>query len=214
MKRHPRSRRLLDEVPRSFAVLGRDAMSRITRRGFNRLAFAALIGAAAAPAQPTAARWAAPSASLPQNQVGDQLGWALDQVNSGAGDLTAKALAKRFGDDFLAVLPANDLLAVFTTYLAPNGPMRVARFEGPTNGDTVRAILATPVGDWRVTIGVDPDDDGRIDQLFFEPIVLPVAPPKTVTRWSQLDAVLGQIAPSVSFMAAEIVDAGIHPIHT
>jgi beta-lactamase class A len=155
---------------------------------------------------------AVPAAALPATQAGESLAWALDTVNGGAGDLTGRELRRWFAPDFLAALPPSDLISIFQLYLAPSGPMRLARFEGPTDGPRVRAILVAPGSDWRVTLGVQPAD-GRIVELFFEPVGLPARPAKPPTNWVAFDKQIRKVAPRVSFMAAEITGGACEPIH-
>src|SRR4051812_42634813 len=62
---------------------------------------------------------------LSETPAGEQLSWALEQINDGGSTLTADAISDRFTDTFLSALPADDLIGVFTNYLAPNGPMTV-----------------------------------------------------------------------------------------
>jgi beta-lactamase class A len=158
-------------------------------------------------------RWAIPAPSLPQSAVGEQLSWALDQVNGAATSLNQRELKRHFGADFLETLPADQLLGVFRKYLAPSGPMAVARFEGPVDGTQLRAILTTPGADWRVRLGVDPDEPERINELFFEPVALPAPLSKPLYSWLPLERRLDKIAPAVSFVAAEIVEGGFLPFY-
>jgi beta-lactamase class A len=159
------------------------------------------------------ANWTVPAAAIPASPAGAQLGWTLDQVNTAAERLTERELKRHFVATFLDALPAKDLLGVFRGYLAPNGPMALARFEGSTDGPRIRAILTTPSADWRVTLGIDPDEPQRIDELFFEPVALPAPLLKTINSWNPLQRRLAAIAPDVSFFAAEIVDGQLDPLY-
>lgn len=159
------------------------------------------------------ARWSLPAAAIPESAAGEQLAWALAQVNGSAASLTERELKRHFVAAFLDVLPAPDLLGVFRSYLAPYGPMALARFEGPIDGTRIRAILTTPAADWRVTIGIDPAEPDRINELFFEPVVLPAPLPKTIASWNPLERRLAAIAPDVSFFAAEIEGDQMRPLY-
>lgn len=192
-------------------------MTAMDRRTFNRALLAGAAGvavpAAARPRGAVAARWTLPAAELPESPVGEQLRWVIAQANGAAADLTERALKRRFSTTYLEALPAKDLLGVFRDYLAPSGPMALSRFEGPTDGTMVRAILTTPGPDWRVTIGVDPADPSTIDEFFVEPVRLPAAPAKPPRSWDDLGKALAKVAPRVSFMAAEVADGEPRPIH-
>ncbi len=150
---------------------------------------------------------------IPATPAGEQLTWALQQVNDGGTGLSAREVAGRFSDDFLDALPAADLIAVFTGYLAPNGPMAVARFEGGVTATRANALLTTPSGQpWHVRLGVEPVPPYRINDLFFEPAPLPPAMEKPPTSWTALDRQLKKVAPEVAFIAAEVTDGTCRPV--
>lgn len=177
----------------------------------------ALAGAAAL-ALPAAATTAAelrrsfPAPVIPPTAAGEHLTWAIGQVNSAASTLTERDLRGRFTASFLSGLPPTDLLGVFRGYLAPNGPMQIARFEGAVTETRAQAILTTPSADWRVTLAVDPATRA-IGQLFFEPIVLPQPLPKAITSWNPIERRLAKLAPMVSFFAGELVDGTVMPLY-
>ena len=181
--------------------------TRLNRRDILRSTLAgaaavALPGAANAIAE---ARWTFPAPAIPSTLAGDQLAWALAQVNDAALSLTERELRGHFTDAFLSGLPPVDLLGVFRNYLAPNGPMQVARFEGAVTETRAQAILTAPGSDWRVTLAAEPGSGG-ISALFFEPIVLPQPLPKQITSWNPIARRLAKLAPMVSFFAGEIID--------
>lgn len=152
-------------------------------------------------------------ATIPETPAGLQLAWSLQQVNDGAAGLTAADLSGHFTDNFLAALPVADLLGVFTSYLAPSGPMTVARFEGGVTATRANALLTTPSGQlWRVRLGVEAEAPFRIDDLFFEPASLPGALPKPPTSWKALEKQLAKVAPEVGFIAAEVTDGACTPV--
>lgn len=171
------------------------------------------VGFPVRPIRASTPAWTVPAAMIPASPAGEQLAWALAQVNATTEELTERELSRHFAAAFLEALPAPDLLGVFRAYLAPNGPMQLARIEGPTGGSRIRAILTTPGSDWRVTLGVDPTEPDRIDELFFEPVSLPLPLPKAINSWNPLARRLEAIAPDVSFFAAEIVDGELVPLY-
>lgn len=178
------------------------------------LCVAALLLASMASPGATASTWTLPGAAVPTTPAGEALGWALAEVNDGAASLTIAELRSHFADDFLTGLPPDQLLGVFRGYLAPSGPMRLARFEGPTDRPRLRALLATPSGSWRVTLGVQANG-GAIDELFFEPVALPAESTpaaKPAKTFAGLAKQLATVAPEVSFVAAEVVDGQCAPV--
>jgi beta-lactamase class A len=150
---------------------------------------------------------------IPETPAGEQLSWALEQVNDGGTGLSSEDITGRFSDDFLAALPVADLIAVFTGYLAPNGPMAVARFEGGVTATRANALLTTPSGQpWHVRLGVEAAPPYRINDLFFEPSSLPLVMEKAPKSWTALDRQLKKVAPDVAFVAAEVTDGTCQPI--
>jgi beta-lactamase class A len=174
----------------------------------------ALVTVDSAGATPVEARNSISLPTLPATQTGYQLGWMLDRINEGAIGLSKSDLEVRFTREFLAALPANDLLAIVRSSFVPNGPMTVARFEGSASGTRIKAVLTTPGPDWRVTIGTEFSGSGRINQLYFEPVYQPAPLAKRVATWSSLKPKLAKIAPLVSFLAAEIVDGKLETVYS
>jgi beta-lactamase class A len=154
-----------------------------------------------------------PTAAIPDTPVGRQLGWLLDALNNDGEGLTKSALKSHFSPDFLAALPADQLLDVLMHYVEPNAPLNVARFAGPTDQDDLHAILTTAKGDWSVVIGVEASGRRRINALFFEPIVMP-APAKPVKNWADLIERFKKLAPKTSLTIAELTGSGCAPIAT
>ena len=70
----------------------------------------------------------APAATIPNSPVGDQLGWILGQLNSGAKNLGPIRTAEHFAPDYLDALPTKELITTIrdlSTALAPVGLARV-----------------------------------------------------------------------------------------
>jgi beta-lactamase class A len=152
---------------------------------------------------------------IPNTPAGEQLSWALQQVNDGGSTLTTQDIADRFSDNFLAGVSPTDLIGVFTGYLAPNGPMTVARFEGGVTATRANALLTTGSGQpWHVRLGVEASAPYRIDDLFFEPAPLPATMPNPPASWKSLDRRLKQVAPEVAFVAAEVTDGTCRPVQS
>ncbi|MEA2523216.1 MAG: hypothetical protein QOF73_443 [Thermomicrobiales bacterium] len=153
--------------------------------------------------------------AIPNTPAGAQLSWALDQVNGGGATLTSDDVVGRFTDGFRAALSPADLIAVFTGYLAPNGPMTVARFEGAVTSTRANALLTTASGHpWHVRLGVESEPPYRIDDLFFEPAPLPATLPRPPQSWNAFDRQLKKVAPKVAFIAAEVTDGTCQPLRT
>lgn len=169
----------------------------------------AVPAAAAAPA----ASNELPTVAIPKTPAGMQLAWALEQINGAAATLGASDVVSHVADDFLAALPAADLIATFQLLSAPLAPVAVARFEGGVSETRANALLFTASGEpWRIRLEVEPEPPHLIDDLFFEPVVMPdpvARPPKT---WMRLDTNLERVAPEVGFVAAEVTDGTCRPL--
>jgi beta-lactamase class A len=91
--------------------------------------------------------------------------------------------------------------------------MTVGRFEGPILSDHVAVVLVTGTGqDWRLTLGLDHGRLHKINQLFFDPLYVPVhakSPPKS---FKGLNARIDKIAPKAGFIAAEVKDGQCLPL--
>lgn len=173
---------------------------------------------AAAPVEPlaTAESLTEPTAGIriPTTPAGKQLAWLVNHINDGAGDLSVRDLRSHVAPAYLAGLPAPQLLEVIRGYVAPSGPLAVARFEGGVTETRANAVLTAPIGpDWRIHLGVEPVEPHRIATLFFEQVVLPTRVTKPPKDWSELDARLKRLAPEVSFVAAEVTGGSCQPIH-
>jgi hypothetical protein len=168
---------------------------------------ALLVTGWAAPSRPAAAELA-----IPDNPAGDQLSWALAQVNTGSDGTSESAVATHFSDDYLAVVTPTQLIGYFRDYLHPAAPMQVVRFEGGATELRSNAILQGPYGYWRVELGVTPDAPHKIDALWFEPVYTTITPDKAPRKWSDLKSDFSVIAPQVSVTVGEVHDGACEPI--
>ncbi len=145
--------------------------------------------------------------AIPDSPAGRQLIWALDQVNSGAGDLTEADIPDHFSDAYLDVIKPSELVWYFGQYIAPAGPMTVVRYEGGATDLRTNVIVQVPSGYWRVELTVTPDPSHKIDLMWFEPVYVPPATASVPRGWSDLKDDFAAIAPNVSVTIAE-VDGG------
>ena len=90
--------------------------------------------------------------------------------------------------------------------------MSVARYEGGPTASRANALLEAPGGLWRVTLQVEETEPYRITDLFFEPVVSAIGPDEDYRDWSSLKTALADVAPEVSFVAAEITDGACQPL--
>ncbi len=156
----------------------------------------------------------APAAALPGSPVGDQLGWILGQLNSGAKNLGPARTADHFAPEYLDALPAEDLITTIQDLSTALAPIGLARFEGVTDPHRAVVILTTDaIDDWRLTIGVDPLDPHQIDEFYLAPVAYPSPLTVPPSNWAELDADLLGLARDASFLTAEIDGGTCLPIH-
>ncbi|MGH2560628.1 MAG: serine hydrolase [Thermomicrobiales bacterium] len=155
-----------------------------------------------------------PVVAIPETPAGMQLAWAIEQINGDAAALGAADVGDHVSADFLAALSAADLIATFQNLAAPLAPVTVARFEGGVSPTRANALLYTASGQpWRVQLGVDPSPPHLINDLFFEPVVLPEPVERPPKSWKGLDSRLKAVAPEVGFVAAEVTDGTCTPLN-
>lgn len=177
-----------------------------------------LTGAATPAPTPSATNTPSPTptpfAPDPATPVGKQLAWILARVNEAAEEIDDDVLAKRFSEDFFAGLPPDDLVIRLRDLGNELAPVALGRFEGAASGTDAVALLTTGVGQpWKLTIGVEEQKPHRIVDLLFEPWEEAVVPDGAPQSWKQFDRELQAIAPTVNFLAAEIVDGDCRPVH-
>jgi beta-lactamase class A len=151
-------------------------------------------------------------AAIPDSPAGEQLAWTLEQVNDGGARLTPRRIETRFDPEFLQWFPPQSVIDVIRAYVAPHGPMTVARFEGGVTSVRANAILASETGYWRVLLSVEPSEPHRITNLYFEPAYIPTDPGTAARSWSSLKHRFARLAPEVSFMAAELHGGDCRPL--
>lgn len=155
---------------------------------------------------------AAAELAIPDSPSGKKLTWALDQVNSAAGQITEADIPEHFSAAYLDVIKPSELIWYFRDYIAPAGPMTVVRFEGGATELRTNAVVQTPGGYWRVELTVTPDASHKIDLMWFEPVYATTTPANAPRNWSDLKADLARIAPHVSVTIAELSDGQCDPI--
>jgi hypothetical protein len=178
---------------------------------FNRRRF--LAGAAALPLVSTlhaAPAEAAPAIDIPDTRAGRHLAWTIEQLNSGGEGLTTDEVAERFTPLYLSGLPPQGIIDTFAILQPVMSPVRLARLEGGATDQHAYALLRTKDGYWRVRLALEFDAPYRINDYFFEAVAIP-EPPERPRSWDGITSRFKKIAPSASYLAAEIV--GGQPQH-
>lgn len=94
------------------------------------------------------------AASIPDTPVGTQLAWLLDQLNGDAATLDATGVRAHFTPQFLATMPAAELVATLRRDAAQRSPVAFTRFVGRRTS-TAAIALVTARGGERAAAYVD-----------------------------------------------------------
>jgi pimeloyl-ACP methyl ester carboxylesterase len=106
----------------------------------------------------------AAAAEIRATPVGEQVAWALAQLNGDAVNLTEADVNARFSPEFLAVaMPARDLVASLERTVVERGPFTFAGFAYPPTATQAIALIETKAGEQAsLRIKVDGDTPARI----------------------------------------------------
>jgi beta-lactamase class A len=138
--------------------------------------------------------------TVPDTPVGRQVSWLLDV--SRRLPMTAAEAAQHLTPDVLAALPV-EVANAFLAELASTGGLELVSYDGT---DTSAKTVMTG-GDHTWLIDVAVSTTGLIEGFF----VRAPAP----ASWQEIDQRLRQLAPHVSFLAAEVTpDGTCEPVHT
>jgi hypothetical protein len=134
-----------------------------------------------------------------------ELDWVLESIVNGFDPVT---VADTFAPAFLAKVPVDQFVAMSGQLQSALRGFVVEKVD--EQGPAATAVLLLPTGDrWRARIHVD---GGRIDGLFFQPAP-DLAPEPAAKSWDEFDAKLAVLASRTGFLAAEVVDGTVRPIH-
>ena len=90
---------------------------------------------------------AATTAAFPTTPVGQQLTWALAQLNGRAAGLSEAEAVAHFSPRFLSVMPAPDLVASLGQTAAERGPFTFTGFAYPPTATQAVALIETKAGE-------------------------------------------------------------------
>jgi len=102
--------------------------------------------------------------AIPATPVGEQVTWALAQLNGGAAGLSEADVSARFSPEFLAVvMPAPGLLAALRQTAAERGPFTFTGFAYPPTATQAVALIETKTGELgSLRVEVDGGEQARI----------------------------------------------------
>ena len=105
-----------------------------------------LVVGAAAPASSGGRIAATGATALPASAPGEQIAWAIAQINGGAESLTAEDVAAHFTPHFLATLPAPVIVKVLQDNARQLGPIRLRGLAGHPSSTSLIALIETRRG--------------------------------------------------------------------
>lgn len=129
-----------------------------------------------------------------------QLTWLLGALEpEGARD--GKALSPHFTPAFLEQVPADKLAAIFDSQ-AEQGPFALTCLDLRSEHMAV-AYLHSDTTDLAITLAANAAQPEQLETLFFQSMALP-----SVESWEDFEQTLREVAPTVSFSAAELTSEG------
>jgi hypothetical protein len=151
------------------------------------------------------------STSLPDTPAGRQLQWVLDVINGVAPMPTEQVIGDHFGNDFLAQVPAAQLISVFVRFASQSTGAQVVEIVGISTPLLLDAIIEDG-GEghvkYVVSIRVEKQSPNKISGLLFQPYSdTPLATP-SVASWSDVTTTLISIGPIMALHAEELTASG------
>lgn len=140
---------------------------------------------------------------VPGTQAGEATSWVLDQLALAEGP-DAEEAAERFGETFLAEVPAEQVSIVFDQ-LRAYGPFELVGFDGVE--ESSQATLTGGDGS-RLLLHVTTEEDGRIVGLFLED----VADVPEIGSLEDLDSAFAELDAESSYLVAEVSGGICEPI--
>jgi hypothetical protein len=114
-------------------------------------------------------------AELPEGPLREQVVWFIDTMNSAPDSVTAGEIAEHFSEEFLAQVPAADMLAIVEQMKPLMGRVIVVQATPDTTGFEASVLLAGGTGLYlQLTMVVNPES-GLIDGLLLQPAEAPDA---------------------------------------
>lgn len=143
-----------------------------------------------------------------------RLGWVLDTLLTDPQSIDPADLEDTFTEEFLAEVPADDLLAIAADFRESYGLPQFERYIGELSETEALAQISTGAGaDFTISIVVEPDAPYRISGLLISPGQGARPTPVPLEDWQAFDARLAGQAEWVNFLAAELMDGACVPVH-
>jgi beta-lactamase class A len=184
-------------LQRMAAVGGRPCHAHPAQRdrGESDDAGTSVLDAATSPAIDDSANDDAGTGAASDSSLEAELAWLLDKLAQGSAPSIAE-LQRHCAPELLAALPPEQLMQTFTESQALR-PLSVER-RNPGNANTAQVQLATAMGPYLLTVGVEPASPHRISGLFFN---------KVPTSYDEAETQLKTLASVIQLHVAELSNA-------
>lgn len=151
----------------------------------------------------------------------ERLTWFLAQLETGT--IAETDVTEYFSPLYLTAYPseapvlAANVVERVRSLAATLGPVTLQDFVAPPEQTPNQAygLLAGGEGAYLMVLTVEPEEPHRILDVFTVPLLVEMltAPPAPPATWDEFDQQLAAYAPETSFLAAEIVNGSLQPIH-
>jgi beta-lactamase family protein/uncharacterized protein len=151
------------------------------------------------------------STTLPDTPAGKQLQWVLDVINGVVPMPDEAIIGERFSDDFLAQVPAAQLIGVFAQFAAQSSGLHVLEILGIATPLLIDAAIEDSGeghSKYVVSIRIEEQPPNKISGLLFQPFSeTPLATP-SVASWTDVTTALISTGPIMALHAEEITASG------
>ncbi len=137
-----------------------------------------------------------------------QLSWLLGVINSDVPPV--EEVEARMHPSFIAEIPPADF-ATLLGQLIQSGPWTFSGYLGSPVALDGAAIVDSQAGRFQLIVGLEVPEPNRFQTLLFIP---DPAPSLTLASFAEIDPLLAELAPQISFQVAEISEGVCQPIHT
>jgi hypothetical protein len=159
---------------------------------------------------------ASPDPSVTNSPAGLQLQWVIGVINGDVPMPDETEIAAHFSSDFLAQVPATQVIALFQQLQQQAAPITIDRVAGIPVDLAIDVLASDRSGQQLViSIVVEEAEPHVISGLVFQPSSAGATPTVTpLASWNDLESALSEAGPDYAVYAAEVLaDGSIQDIH-
>jgi hypothetical protein len=159
---------------------------------------------------------ASPNPSVINSPAGVQLQWVIGVINGDLPMPSEAEIAERFNADFLAQVPASQLIGLFQQIQQQNAPVSIDGVTGIPVDLALNVLASDRSGEqFVISIVVEEAEPHLISGLLFQPGNASATPTVSpLADWSDLESALEAAGPNYGVYAAEVLgDGSIQEIH-